>query len=155
MAALYERQGLIANANQQYRSIAAEMLNREEYEAAIPIYQKICVLDPTSHEDQLHLAHALEQVGNLEAASEAYLKGAEQLAHKGNLSQAAAALDNLFRIKPQNKELAPSLFKLLCQLDLTECAVDCGCFSRSPAPAECGTPSSACEAVARPDRKDH
>lgn len=69
LAELHEKQGLVAKANQQYRSIAADVAKKEEYEAAIAIYQKICALDPDSHEDQLHLAHTLEKVGSLEAAS--------------------------------------------------------------------------------------
>jgi tetratricopeptide (TPR) repeat protein len=124
LAELHEKQGLLAKASQQYRSIAADMVNKEEYEEAIAIYQKICRLDPASHDDQLHLARGLEKVGNLEAASEAYLKGAEQLAQKGNTSQAIAESDNLLRLKPRDKELVRSFFKLLCQLDLTARGID-------------------------------
>lgn len=104
--------------------IAADMGNKQEHEAAIGIYRKICTLDPTSHEDQLHLAHALELLGNLEAASEAYLKAAQQLVQKGNISHAVAASDNLLRIKPRDKELVRSLFALLCQLDLSARGID-------------------------------
>ena len=69
LAELYEKQGLVAKANEQYRSIAADMMNREEHAGAIAIYLKICTLDPASHEDQLRLAHGLEKVGTLEAAT--------------------------------------------------------------------------------------
>jgi len=124
LAELYEKQGLVAKAIQQYRLIAADMVNREEHEAAIAIYHTICALDPASHEDQLHLADALEQVGNLEAARQAYLKAAQQLAQKGNISQAVAASDNLLRIKPTDKELVRALFTLLCQLDLSARGID-------------------------------
>ena len=124
LAELYEKQGLVAKANEQYRSIAADMVNRGEHQAAIAIYHKICTLDPASHEDQLCLAHGLEQVGKLEAASQAYLKAAQQLAQKGNISQAVAALDNLLGIKPRDKDLVRAMFTLLCQLDLTARAID-------------------------------
>jgi len=124
LAELYERQGLVAKANEQYRLIAADMANKEEHEAAIATYRKICTLDPASHEDQLHLADALEQIGKLEAASEAYLKAAQQLVQKGNISEAVAASDNLLRIKPRNKDLVRAMFTLLCQLDLTAGAID-------------------------------
>jgi len=124
LAELYEKQGLVAKANEQYRSIAADMVNREEPEGAIAIYLKICTLDPASHEDQLRLAYGLEQVGKLEAASQAYLKAAQQLAQKGNISQGVAALDNLLRIKPRDKDLVRAMFTLLCQLDLTARAID-------------------------------
>jgi hypothetical protein len=72
----------------------------------------------------LQLAHLLEQVGNLEEASQAFLKGAQQLAQKGGTSQAVAALDNLFRIKPRDKELARGLFTLMCQLELAPRGID-------------------------------
>ncbi len=82
LAKLYEEQGLGAKANQQYRLLAAGMVNRQEHEAAIAIYRKICSLEPASHQDQLRLAQGLEQVGNFEAASQAYLKAAQQLAKR-------------------------------------------------------------------------
>ena len=88
------------------------------------IYRKICALEPASHEDQLRLAQGLEQVGNFEAASQAYLKAAQQLAQKGNISEAVAASDNLLRIKPRDKDLVRELFALLCQLDLTARGID-------------------------------
>ena len=83
LAKLYEEQGLGAKANQQYRLLAAGMVNRKEHEATIAIYRKICSLEPASHQDQLRLAQGLEQVGNFEAASQAYLRAAQQLAQKG------------------------------------------------------------------------
>lgn len=124
LAELYEKQGLVAKANEQYRLVAAGMVNREEHERAIAIHHKICSLDPTSHEDQLHLAQVLEQFGNLEAASQAYLKAAQQLVQKGHISQAVTASDNLLRIKPRDKDLVRAMFTLLCQLDLTASAID-------------------------------
>jgi hypothetical protein len=39
--------------HQQYRLIAAEMMNPRRAEAAIAIYHTICASDPASHEDQL------------------------------------------------------------------------------------------------------
>jgi len=124
LAELYEKQGLVAKANEQYRLIAADMVNRGEHEAAIAIYQKICALDPVPHKDQLHLAHALEQLGKLKDASQAYLNAAKQLVQKGSISEAVAASDNLLRIKPRDKDLVRAMFTLLCQLDLTARAID-------------------------------
>ena len=124
LAELYEKQGLVAKANEQYRLVAADMVNREEHEASIAIYHKICALDPASHEEQLHLAHGLEQVGNLEAAGQSYLKAAQQLAQKGNKSEAVATLDKLLHIKPREHELVRSVFTLLCQLDLSARGID-------------------------------
>jgi hypothetical protein len=90
----------------------------------IAIYRKICSLEPTSHQDQLRLAHALEQVGNFEAASQAYLRAAQQLTQKGDISQAVAASENLLRLKPRDKNLVRELFALLCQLDLAGRGID-------------------------------
>ena len=124
LAELYEKQGLVAKANEQYRSIAADMMNREEHAGAIAIYLKICTLDAASHEDQLRLAHGLEKVGKLEPASQAYLKAAQQLIQKGNISQAVAVSNSLLRIKPRDKDLVRAMFTLLCRLDLTARAID-------------------------------
>jgi tetratricopeptide (TPR) repeat protein len=124
LAKLYEEQGLGAKANQQYRLVAAGMVNRREHDAAIAIYRKICSLEPTSHQDQLRLADALEQVGNLEAASQAYLKAAQQLSKKGDVTQAVAVLENVLRIKPNDKDLVRELCALLCQLDLAARGID-------------------------------
>jgi Flp pilus assembly protein TadD len=124
LAKLYEEQGLGAKANQQYRLLAPEMVNREEHEAAIAIYRKICSLEPTSHQDQLRLAHALEQVGNFEAASQAYLRAAQQLSKKGDVTQVVAVLENVLRIKPKDKDLVRELFALLSQLDLAARGID-------------------------------
>ena len=119
LAELYEKQGLCLKAIQQYRAIAADLVNRKEHESAIAIYHKICTFDSASHEDQLRLARELEQVGKLEAASQAYLKATQQLVHKGDTSQAVAALDNTVRIKPRDKDLVRLMFTLFSQLDLT------------------------------------
>jgi tetratricopeptide (TPR) repeat protein len=100
------------------------MVNRGEHEAAIVIYRKICALEPASHEDQLRLPQGLEQVGNFEAASQAYLKAAQQLSKKGDGTQAVAVLENVLRIKPNDKDLVRELFSLLCQLDLTARGID-------------------------------
>ncbi len=124
LAKLYEEQGLGAKANQQYRLVAAGMVNRGEHDAAIAVYRKICSLEPASHEDQLRLAQGLEQVGNFEAASQAYLKAAQQLAQKGEISEAVAVSDNLLRIKPRGKNMLRGLFALLCQLGLTARGID-------------------------------
>ncbi len=40
------------------------------------------------------------------------------------MTQAVAALDNLLRIKPRDKDLVRELFALLCQLDLTARGID-------------------------------
>jgi tetratricopeptide (TPR) repeat protein len=124
LAKLYEEQGLGAKTNQQYRLLAAEMVNRKQHEAAITIYRKICALEPASHEDQLRLAQGLEEVGNFEAAGQAYLRAAQQLTQKGDISQAVAASENLLRLKPRDKNLVRELFALLCQLDLAGRGID-------------------------------
>ena len=91
---------------------------------AITIYRKICALEPASHEDQPRLAQGLEEVGNFEAASQAYLRAAQQLTQKGNISQAVAASENLLRLKPRDKNLVRELCALLCQLDLAGRGID-------------------------------
>ena len=124
LAESYEKQKLAGQANQQYKLVAADMAKKGELEAAIRVYQKICSLDPKSHEDQLRLANALEQVSKPEVASQAYLKAAQLLSEKGDVTKAVAALENVLRIQPQDKDLARTLFTQLCEVDLAERGIE-------------------------------
>ncbi len=45
----------------------------------------------------------------LQAASQAYLRAAQQLAQKRDISQAVAVSDNLLRLKPRDKNLVRNL----------------------------------------------
>lgn len=124
LAELYERQNLVSDAKAQYQLIAAEMMNEGSHDAAIAIYQKICKLDPASHEAQIHRAQALEQVGRAEEASQAYLLCAELLARKGDSPLAASVVENIFRLRPREKELVQWFFRILCEIRLTDHGVE-------------------------------
>jgi tetratricopeptide (TPR) repeat protein len=124
LAQLHERQGQIANAKLQYKMIANLLMSLGEYDGAIATYQKICDLHPSCHESQLELGHVLEKFEKSEEANHAYLKCAELLTQHGDRASAASVVENIFRIKPRNKNFAKSFFKLLREIGLTERGVE-------------------------------
>ena len=124
LAQLFEKQGSVHKANEQYRSIAADMENEQQHDRAIAIYQKICALDPSSHRDQLELARLLQHVGQSDAASAGYLKAAEELLLKGQASEAAAACDALLNLRPRDRNLAKAVFGLLRRMDRMDRAIE-------------------------------
>jgi len=124
LANSYERQGQMAHAKQISKMIAEHLTSLGEYDRAIETYEKICRFDPSCLDSRLELARALEKFGKLEEASQAFLICANELAKNGNAEAAASITDNIFRLKPQNKEFLKSFFKLLQEINLVERGMD-------------------------------
>jgi hypothetical protein len=66
----------------------------------------------------------LERTDAVEEASQAYLQCVELLVKKGDVSMTDPLLENLFRLKVRNRELAKSFFRVLRQVGLTHRGVE-------------------------------
>ena len=63
-------------------------------------------------------------MGKFDSASQAYLKAAQLLGEKGDITWAVAALENVLRIQPRDKDLARLLFTQLCEVNLATRGID-------------------------------
>lgn len=124
LAELYEKEGQTANAKAQYTLIAEHFVSSGLYEKAIVFYRRICRLDPACRASWLQLARTLERTDAVEEASQAYLQCVELLVKKGDVSMTDPLLENLFRLKVRNRELAKSFFRVLRQVGLTHRGVE-------------------------------
>jgi tetratricopeptide (TPR) repeat protein len=120
LAQLYERQEQIQNARTQYQILAKLKIGLNEHSQAIGILKKICRLDPRCAESRMTLAKLLELSGATEEALQGYLETATAHVEQGNLMAARQAVEDIFRLSPDNKEFLRSFFLLLQKMDLTE-----------------------------------
>ncbi len=120
LAQLYERQEQIQNARTQYQILAKLKIGLNEHSQAIGILKKICRLDPRCAESRMTLAKLLELSGDTEEALQGYLETATAHVEQGNLMAARQAVEDIFRLSPDNKEFLRSFFLLLQKMDLTE-----------------------------------
>ncbi|MEW5977925.1 MAG: tetratricopeptide repeat protein [Acidobacteriota bacterium] len=124
LAELYEHLGQIPNAKLQYRLVANQWMSFGEYDKALAALQKICDFDPYCHDSQQELAQFLQQFGRHREAAESYLTCARILSQKGNKEAALAAVDNILRIRPDDREFLRSLLELLQGMDLIDRAAE-------------------------------
>jgi tetratricopeptide (TPR) repeat protein len=124
MARLAELYGQTTKAKHLYKLIANELMSRGACDQAIATYERISHLDPSRHESRLELAAVLERLGRFQEANQLYLSCAELLVRQGNPTLASSVVENIFRLKPQEKEFLKSFFRLLQKLDWTERGVE-------------------------------
>jgi tetratricopeptide (TPR) repeat protein len=111
LAHLYERSGS-AEAKRYFKIIAEQLISLGQYDRALETYQKICSLEPICTESLLELAQLQEKLGKAEEASRTFVLCAVKDAEAGNPSSAASAAENVFRLKPRNKQVLKTLFKV-------------------------------------------
>jgi tetratricopeptide (TPR) repeat protein len=124
LASLYERQGQIPNARLQYKIMANQWINACEIDKALDLLKRICDLQPECAESQLELGQALERMGRKTEACQAYLKAAETWVQEANSHAATSAADNIFRLRPKDREFVHSFFNLLCALNMAERGIE-------------------------------
>jgi Flp pilus assembly protein TadD len=124
LASLYERQGQIPNARLQYKIMANQWINACEIDKALDLLKRICDLQPECAESQLELGQALERMGRKTEACQAYLKAAETWIQQGNPLAAASVAENIFGLRPKDREFVHSFFSLLCTLNMAERGIE-------------------------------
>jgi tetratricopeptide (TPR) repeat protein len=125
LAQLYQRQGQINDARNQYLMVAAALRDCDRVGRAIEIYEQIILMEPGNPENYLRLAQALEELGKgEEVAAAIYLQAAELLAQRGDHAGAAVAADVIFRLKPRDKKVVKAFFGLLRRIRFTKRAVE-------------------------------
>ena len=124
LAQLYDRQEQVQNAKMQYHMLAKLKMSLNEHEEAITILKRVCKLDPGCADSQMTLAQSQELVGDTNEALQSYLASATALVQHGNIMAATQAIENIFRLSPQDKEYVTSFFLLLQRTNLGERGVD-------------------------------
>jgi tetratricopeptide (TPR) repeat protein len=124
LAQLYQRQGQINDARNQYLMVAAALHDCDRVGRAIEIYEQIVLMEPGNPENYLRLAQALEELGKGEEVAAIYLQAAKLLAQRGDHAGAAVAADAIFRLKPRDKKVVRAFFGLLRSVRLTKRAVE-------------------------------
>ena len=120
LAQLYARLGQGISAKPLYQIVAHQCMISGRHEEALSAWERALNSDPTCHETQLELARLLEEVGKERDACEAYLKCGTLLVQKGIMGSAGLVLENIFRLKPQDRDFVKSLFTLLHEINLAD-----------------------------------
>jgi tetratricopeptide (TPR) repeat protein len=120
LARLYERTGKIDEAKRHLKIISDQMVALGHYDQALATCQKVHSLDPNCAESSLELAQLLEKLGRIEEACRIFVQCAVKYAEGGNVCAATTAAENVFRLKPRNKQVLKSFFRLLQDVNQAE-----------------------------------
>src|SRR5437763_608476 len=100
LASLYEQQGLMVEARQQYL-VAAEAYTRAgETREALDVLRRIADLDPTNTQVRLRLADSYARENLPDLAAEAYTEAGERLASRKEFEPALEAFVKALTLKP-------------------------------------------------------
>ncbi|HEV2864022.1 MAG TPA: tetratricopeptide repeat protein [Pyrinomonadaceae bacterium] len=100
LAALYEQQGLLADARAQYLIAADSFTRAGQGNDALDILRRIADLDPSDTKTRLRLAESYAQSGSPDYAAEAYTQAGERLASRGHHEQALDAFQKALALVP-------------------------------------------------------
>src|SRR5919107_3285035 len=110
LAALYEQQGLMVEARQQYM-IAADVFARSgDTQQALEVLRRIADLDPSNTQIRLRLAEGYSAEDMPELAAEAYTEAGARLSARREFEQALAAFTKALAFTPSSH---PALHGLL------------------------------------------
>jgi len=124
LARLCERTGKIDEAKRHLKVISDRMVALGHYDEALETCQKVHSLDPNCAESSLELAQLLEKLGRIEEASRIFVQCAVKYAERGNVCAATTAAENIFRLKPRNKQVLKNFFKLLQDVNQADRGVE-------------------------------
>jgi tetratricopeptide (TPR) repeat protein len=119
LALLYERQEEKNSARSLYQMLAKHKRDLGELSESIALFQKVCQLDPECAQSFLELAQNMELTGKNDEAVRFYLKSATLFVHQDKKADAIMVTENIFRIRPQNRDMVKAFLKLLQKVDLT------------------------------------
>lgn len=110
LAALYEQQGLMVEARQQYMIAADAFARSGDTQQALEVLRRIADLDPSNTQIRLRLAEGYAAEDMPELASEAYTEAGARLSAKREFEQALAAFTKALAFTPTSH---PALHGLL------------------------------------------
>jgi tetratricopeptide (TPR) repeat protein len=100
LGALYEQQGLAAEARQQYLVAADAFTRSGDAAEALEVLRRIANLDPSNTQIRLRLADSYAAQGEPALAAEAYTEAGERLAARREFEQALAAFTKALELAP-------------------------------------------------------
>ena len=110
LAALYEQQGLMVDARQQYMIAADAFARSGDTQQALEVLRRIADLDPSNTQIRLRLAESYAAEEMPELAAEAYTEAGARLSAKREFEQALAAFTKALALTPTSH---PALHGLL------------------------------------------
>jgi tetratricopeptide (TPR) repeat protein len=124
LGTLYEQQGLIVEARQQYMLMADAYTQAGQRRKALEVLRRIADLDPQNAEIRLKLAQSYAHEGLRFDAAEAYVQaGANLLAQKA-YERALDAYNQAYGLDPLNQEALSGLVSAYCGLGLAHDAAE-------------------------------
>ncbi len=109
-AEISERQGLLADAKTVLANVAERRLQRGDKHGAAEIYLKLGALDPADVAAGVAAAKAAADLGDVEGAVQRLLDLSAECHKKSKVAESLQALDEAFRIAPENREVRGELF---------------------------------------------
>jgi tetratricopeptide (TPR) repeat protein len=100
LAALYEQQGLMVEARQQYITAAEAFSQAGETREALEVFRRIADLDPTNTQIRLRLADGYAKENLPDLAAEAYTIAGERLASRREFEPALDAFVKALAFRP-------------------------------------------------------
>jgi tetratricopeptide (TPR) repeat protein len=102
LAALYEQQGLMVDARQQYMIAADAFARSGDTQQALEVLRRIADLDPSNTQIRLRLAESYAAEDMTELAAEAYTEAGARLSARREFEQALAAFTKALAITPMS-----------------------------------------------------
>jgi len=105
LAELYQLQGLSREAREQYLQATEFFKKRNQADRALEVFRKLVLLDPENINFRNRLAAECEQMGKREDAAQAYLQSAEIYLRRDDQAAAEAALKKAAELAPKNSKI--------------------------------------------------
>ena len=100
LASLYEQQGLLVDARQQYMVAADAFTRAGSAREALDVLGRIADLDPSDTQVRLRLAESLARENLPDPAAEAYTEAGSRLAARGEFEAALDAFNRALALRP-------------------------------------------------------
>src|SRR5208282_691453 len=105
LAELYQLQGLSREAREQYLQATEFFKKRNQADRALEVLRKLVLLDPENINFRNRLAAECEQMGKREDAAQVYLQSAEIFLRRDDQAAAEAALKKAAELAPKNSKI--------------------------------------------------
>lgn len=116
LAALYEQQGLLAEARAQYLTVAESHSRAGQTREALGVLRRIADLDPRNTEIRLRLAESYLREKLMADAAKAFTEAGQQFLARGDHQNALAAYTRAHDLNPQDYAVLSGLTQAYCAL---------------------------------------
>ena len=104
LAALYETQGLVADARAQYLLVADALTQAKQPQQAIDVLRRVIGLDPNNADIRLKLAEAYQRENMRAEAAQTFAEAGAQLLSRGAFERARQAYTQALNLNPRDHD---------------------------------------------------